>query len=479
MAVSRLQSHPAPFAPDDRQREAIEHVCGPMLVVAGAGTGKTSVLIHRIGRLVEQGHAKPEEVLALTYTVAAAGEMRDRVRALLGKSIHSATFHDYCLELLARAGKQFGVLDEKDLWIYLRKRIHELRLEHYIRAANVGQFLDDLLRFLSRCHDELVTPEKYTDYVARLERGDVPIPRVAKSKEQLSDAEVIGRCQEIARVFATTERWLLEENLGTFSHMITRAHDLLTSDENVLAVERARARFILVDEFQDANFAQIKVLAALAGAEANVFGVGDPDQAIYRFRGASSAAFYLFRRHFPQSKLVVLDRNRRSTTPILRCAFAVVDKNPPVFAANDALAYRRTPLQSAREEDAEKESKMLAAFPVEAISFAARDAEAPDVARLIEETQRRSRCRWKDFGVLYRSHIHRDSVVHELAEREIPFSIENMDVSDTPEVRDLFACVAAVVDSTADASLFRVAALPQFKVDPEQLRAALRTIAKD
>src|SRR5580658_8538001 len=195
MAVSKSQS--APFAPDSPQREAIEHVHGPMLVVAGAGTGKTSVLIHRIARLVVQGHAKP-------------GEMRDRVRGLVGKPIHAATFHDYCNDLLIRAGKKFGVLDEKDLWIYLRKRIHELHLEHYVRAANVGQFLSDLLGFLSRCHDELVTPERYEEYVARLERGETPVPRVAKSKDQLSDAEVIGRCREIARVFTTTERWLRE-----------------------------------------------------------------------------------------------------------------------------------------------------------------------------------------------------------------------------------------------------------------------------
>jgi DNA helicase-2/ATP-dependent DNA helicase PcrA len=478
MAVSKLQPHLA-FVPDDHQREAIGHVHGPMLVVAGAGTGKTSVLIHRIARLIQEGHAKPEEVVALTYTVAAAGEMRDRVGTLLGKKIHSATFHDYCLELLKNSGKDFGVLDEKDLWIYLRKRIHELHLEHYVRAANVGQFLNDLLGFLSRCHDELVTPERYAEYVARLERGELPVPRVAKSKDQLSDAEVIGRCQEIARVFATTERWLREENLGTFGHMITRAHELLTNDEKVLAAERNRARFILVDEFQDANFAQIKVLAALAGTDANVFGVGDPDQAIYRFRGASSAAFHLFRRHFPEAKLVVLGKNRRSMSPILQCAFSVVDKNPPVFGAGDTLAYRRTPLQSAREEDARNEGKLLANFPVEAVAFAAKDAEAPDVVRIIEETRRRVRCRWKDFGVLYRSHGNRDGVVQQLAEREIPFSIENMDVSDTPEVRDLFACVAVVVDLAADASLFRVAALPQFDVAPEQLRAALRAIAKE
>ncbi len=479
MAVSKVKSHP--FLPDDRQREAIQHVHGPMLVVAGAGTGKTSVLIHRIANLVQQEHAQPEEILALTYTVAAAGEMRERVGAALGKQIHSATFHDYCNGLLHRAGKDFGVLDEKDLWIYLRKRVHELHLEYYVRAANVTQFLDDLLRFLSRCHDELVTPQIYADYVARLERGELPVPRVAKSKDQLSDAEVIGRCQEIARVFATTERWLREENYGTFAHMITRTHELLASDADLLAAERARARFLLVDEFQDANFAQIEILAKLAGDEGNVFAVGDPDQAIYRFRGASSAAFHLFRRHFPATKLVVLGKNRRSTTPILQCAFAVVDKNPPVFGSDERgpISYRRAPLQSARDEESIKEGKVPVTFPVEAVSFGGKDAEAPDVVGIIEETKRRARCSWKDFGVLYRSHIHRDDVVQQLAERDIPFSIENMDVSDTAEVRDLFACVASVVDVESDASLFRVAALPQFDVQPEELRAALRKIASD
>jgi DNA helicase-2/ATP-dependent DNA helicase PcrA len=479
MAASKIQS--APFVPDDQQRQAIEHVHGPMLVIAGAGTGKTSVLIRRVARLVEQGDAQPEEILALTYTVAAATEMRERVRALLGKPIRSLTFHDYCLDLLKRHAQGFGVLDDKDLWIYLRKRLPELHLQHYVRAANVAQFLNDLLGFLSRCHDELVTPEKYAEYVARLERGESQIPRVAKSKQQLSDDEVIARCQEISRVYSTAERWLQEENLGTFSHMITRAHAMLAGDATVLAAERARTRFILVDEFQDANFAQIKILSLLGGVDGNVFSVGDPDQAIYRFRGASSAAFHLFHRHFPQSKLTVLGKNRRSTTPILQSAFAVVNKNPPVFGTADRseLAYRRTALRSAREEDAINSGKILPTFPVEVVSFGLKDAEAPDVVSIIEETKRRTRCRWKDFGVLYRSHIHRDDVVQRLAEREIPFSIENMDVSDTPQVRDLYACVAVVVDLASDANLFRVAALPQFDVDPYQLRSALRAIAKD
>jgi DNA helicase-2/ATP-dependent DNA helicase PcrA len=475
MSPSKPKSQP--FVPDDRQREAIGHVHGPMLVIAGAGTGKTSVLIRRIENLVEQGHARPEEILALTYTLAAAKEMEEKAAALLGKKIRACTFHDYCFGLMKRAGKDFAVLDEKDLWIYLRKRIHELHLEHYVRAANVSQFLNDLLGFLSRCHDELVPPEKYAEYVVRLERGECAAPRVSKSKDELTEEEIIARCNEITRVFETVERWLREENLGTFSHMITGAHTLLTTNPECLAHEQNLARFILVDEFQDANFAQIEILAALAGKGANVFAVGDPDQAIYRFRGASSAAFQLFRRHFAQTKLVVLGKNRRSTTPILRSAFALIDKNPAVFSSG-SVGYKRTPLESARDEEARRAGETLQRPPVEAVTFTVKAAEAPDVVRYIDDLHRHSRSRWSDFGILYRSHIHRDEIVQELGDRKIPFTIENMDVSDTPEVRDLFACVAAVVDLSSDANLFRVAALPLFEVDPEQLRSALRAIAR-
>src|SRR5579863_9155072 len=127
MPPSKSNPRTAPFTPDDRQRQAIEHVRGPMLVVAGAGTGKTSVLTHRIERLVREGHAQPDEILALTYTVNAATEMRERLGKLLGgREVQAFTFHDYCLGLLKRVHQDFGVLDEKDLWIYLRRRMRDL-----------------------------------------------------------------------------------------------------------------------------------------------------------------------------------------------------------------------------------------------------------------------------------------------------------------------------------------------------------------
>jgi len=472
------------LVPDERQLAAIEHVHGPMLVVAGAGTGKTTVLTQRIVRLVREGHARPEEILALTYTNNAADLMRERVKAELGRTVgelQTLTFHAYCDHLLTRAGRKFRVLDDKDLWVYLRRRIEELPRAHFVRAANVGEFLNDLLDFIRRCHDELVGPAQYAKYVERLERGETQVPRTAKSKKAatLPRDEVIARCREIRDVFGTVERMLREENLGTFAHMITGAYELFKNDPELLARERQRARFTLVDEFQDANFAQIKILKQLGGESNNVFAVGDPDQAIYRFRGASSAAFNLFRSQFPRTQIVPLDKNRRSTTPILKCAFALIAKNPGLFASGEAPKSFRQPLVSAREESAKEQGRELPSPAVRAVVLEKKAVESAEVVSTIVQMQRQQHCLWSNFAVLYRTHSHRDEIAGELAAREVPFSIEALDVLDATEVRDLLACAGAVVSGLDDAGLFRVAALPQFKVDPKELRAGIRALPKD
>ncbi|GAC1676346.1 MAG: hypothetical protein NVS9B5_03370 [Terriglobales bacterium] len=492
MAAPKTIPLQPPFQPDDSQRQAIEHVSGPMLVVAGAGTGKTAVLTHRIARLIRDGHARPDEILALTYTENAAHEMESRVRNELQregieasalKGLQVKTFHAYCNNFLLDSGNNFQVLDEKDLWIYLRKRLRDLQLNYFVRAANVAKFLDDLLDFMRRCQDELVSPEQYAAYVGRLERGELPIPRVGKSKDasSLSDEEVVGRCREIANVFTTVERMLREDNLGTFGHMITRAFTSLQEDARLLEAQQAKARFILVDEFQDANFAQVKILHELAAKERNVFVVGDPDQAIYHFRGASSAAFGLFHRLFPETKTVRLEKNRRSLTPILKCAFAVIAENPEPFSGVSASGsrYQRSPLLSAREENASRENRQLPKTPVEIIVLAAKDAESQDVVARVRKLQKASRVHWSQFAVLYRMNSHRDEVAEELVQQGIPFSIENLDVIDSPEARDLFACMGAVVSPNDAISLFRVAALPQFTIDPQKLRAGIRSLPRE
>ena len=371
------------------------------------------------------------------------------------------------------------MVDDQDLWIYLRRRLRELNLKYFVRAASVSKFLEDLLKFMRHCHDELVSPEKYEEYVQRLERGELPIPRVTRSKhaDDVSDEEVLERCREIASVFTTVERMLREDNLGTFGHMITHAYHLLQQDGELV---RSRSRFILVDEFQDVNFAQVKVLQRLAGDERNVFAVGDPDQAIYRFRGASSAAFVLFQRHFPGLSLVKLEKNRRSLSPILNCAFALISENPNVFdAGRGSTVYQRSVLISAREEDAAREGKQLPRTPVEAVVLTTKDFECTEIVTALRDWQRKTRRPWSDCAVLYRTHSHRDQLAAELATQGIPFSIENMDVMDMPEARDLFACLGAVVSDADGASLFRVAALPQFTVDPAKLRAGIKALPRE
>jgi len=477
------------IVPDERQQQAIGHVHGPLLVIAGAGTGKTTVLTQRVANLIREGYARPDEIVALTYTENSAAEMMARVRGeLKGTAIdglQACTFHAWCNGLLQRRGADFGVLDEKDLWVFLRRRIRELRLKHFVRAANVGQFLDSLLEFMRRCQDELVGPDEYALYVQRLERGEVPFHRVASSKKQteMEDIEILGRCQEIASVFAAVENMLREKNLGTFGHMITKAYQLLKDDPALLEEERRRTRFLLVDEFQDANFAQVEILSLLAGSEANVFVVGDPDQAIYQFRGASSEAFMLFAKKFPGAQVVALEKNRRSLSPILRCAFGIVNDNRPVFEQTLSqrgipISYQRVPLESLRDEEAKQKGETTAASLVEIVTWRDKEVEAADIARCIQKKRKELRCGWSEFAVLSRLHSHREELVHEFAERSIPFSIEGLDVLDTPEVRDIVACLTAAVSPNDAASLFRVAALPQFGIDPLELRAAMRAVRR-
>lgn len=470
------------LTPDPQQEAAIEHLEGPVLVVAGAGTGKTTVLIRRIAMLIREGHARPDEIVALTYTDNAAKEMLSRVQREVGgseaKGLQITTFHAYCNHLLHRAKRQFQVLDDKQLWIFLRRNLRELRLNYYVRAANTTKFLDDLLDFIRRCHDELVGPAQYREYVRRVETGELPPPRVSKSKDSeiLSDAEALGRCREIAFVFEKAESMLRERGFGTFGHMILRANELLAENPAVLDQQRRQAKFILVDEFQDANYAQIKVLEKLAGPERNVFAVGDPDQGIYRFRGASSAAFELFQKRFPEAKLIVLSKNRRSTTPILKCAFVMISQNPEfALRARDAL-YGRAPLVSARDEADTKEAGRRS--PVSAVLVSSTFMEAADLVSAVLEHKKRSRCDWKDIGVLYRSHFHRDDVAAELARNGIPFTIEGLDVLDTPEARDLAACLGAAI-SDDSAALLRIAAWRQFAVDPHELSNAMKGLPRE
>jgi superfamily I DNA/RNA helicase/RecB family exonuclease len=471
------------FVPTDAQRQAIEHLHGPMLVVAGAGTGKTTVLTQRIARLLQQGHAKPREIVAITYTRNSAHDLVVRlaeawlgskdqraVRRVLDSGIKVGTFHAYCYHLLCDARRRFELIEDQDLYVLLRRDIDKLGLEHFITAGDLGKFLGDLLKFFRRCSDELRGPDDYDCYVADLLTGKEKPPRVSSSKQTMSDDEAIARCREIALVFRRVNEKLATSGMGTYGDVISRALALL-DDVNPDWLHRAQdgARFLLIDEFQDSNVAQIKLAKRLAGDEANVFAVGDPDQAIYRFRGATSGAFDQFLATFGAERVqrVTMSENRRSTQAILSSAYQVIARNPEI--TTEALAggekWQRLPLVHARTAP-----EPTPVAPVRVRGCVGKGSEAGFVVEQIERMHKAGRP-WRDFAVIYRQHSNREDVVHRLRERDVPFDVEGVSLLEIPEVRDLLAVMQFMQDSDA-VSAVRVASLPQFEVDGAALRTA-------
>jgi DNA helicase-2/ATP-dependent DNA helicase PcrA len=468
----------ATFTPNPRQKQAIEHALGPMLVLAGAGTGKTTVLVERIAWLIEQGHARPEEILAITFTDNAAAELKARVEKRLRRktAIFAGTFHAYCLGVLKRAGQDFNLLLPEDVFVFLRQRIDQLGLKRFIKPADLGQFLEDLKNFFDRCHEELVGPEQFQEYVDCLRAGgDVPRNCRAKDVEEMGAPEIIERWQEIARVYTNSMRLLERENLGTFGMMIRNAVRLLESDPALMERERRKARFILIDEFQDCNSSNIILAQLLAGDEQNIFAVGDPDQAIYRFRGASSAAFEEFQKRFPQTAGVVLDENQRSRGNILRVAYAAINENPPVQSLGQRVKFERAQLESGRDRRDQEGGRFVFDEPVEIVLSDSHECEAAVIGEEIAQLRSNGQAEECSMAVLYRQHMQREDLMAELAARDIPFIVTGLNVLETAMARDLLALAGAVGNDNDVDSLFRVCALPKFHVSADDLRKKLGT----
>ncbi|HXZ20501.1 MAG TPA: ATP-dependent DNA helicase [Candidatus Acidoferrales bacterium] len=435
------------------QLRAVEHGEGPLVVIAGAGTGKTRVIVERIRRLLEsRPDLNAREILALTYTRKAAGEMAWRVRKSLGertKGLVATTFHAFCKEILEAANPGLRQIDEVEHWILLRRNLARLGLVHYRRRYEPGQFLTDFTKFFSRCQDELVTAEQYLLHVqaeaARLATGADEDARRGV-EEQL----------ELARAYAESERLLREKNLLTFGGSLMETVRMVERDPARREELRARFRFILVDEFQDTNVAQIRLLGLLAGTPRNLFVVGDDDQAIYRFRGASFASFRMFEREFlpPGGDLrLLLTRNYRSTKRILRLADAVI--------RNNGDANRMFPDKQLVTRNGEGDSIRIAGLPSEA-------AEAEWVAAQIAAEHARGRA-WSAFAVLYRAHAHREEVVAALERRGIPFVIRKLSVFGNAVVRDLVAALRWIDRPGDNVACARVLAIPRWGFSPEEL----------
>ena len=450
------------------QRAAVEHGSGPLLVVAGAGTGKTRVITERIRHLLESNkELASENILGLTFTDKAAGEMKHRVVQAIGeraRGLWLSTFHEFCLRKVLRAANaRIEPLDELDHKILLRRHIDKLQLKHFKRLQEPSEFLEDFVKFFSRCHDELVTPDDYRRYVESLRRQFESRRKFLEPEERSIEREEIEKQEELARAFCVSDELLRERNLTTFGAQLLDAVRLLKTDPSLLAQLRNQYRYILVDEFQDTNIAQLELLWLLAGEQGNLMAVGDHNQAIYRFRGASYGSFTIFLKRFcglsePGATsaacrfVVTLSQNYRSTKRILNVAHAVIRHNEQSPLLPDGRLHT---------ENREGERIRVAEFqtPLEEAHWI-----ASEVDRLHD-----SGAPWQGMAVLYRKHAHRDLLVGALERRGIPFVIRRFSILQSTLVRDLLAWLRLIGEPHDSVACSRILAAPYWGLQARDL----------
>ena len=290
---------------NDRQREAVEHTEGPLLVLAGAGSGKTRVLTHRIAYLIDQG-VMPWQILAITFTNKAAGEMRERVDAMLGgtgANVFVSTFHSMCVRILRRDierlgyGRDFTIYDTDDQRTLMKQVIKDLSMDTKMYRERA------VLSAISAAKNEMRDWETYRD-------------------EAVDYYE-----RNVARLYEAYEEQLRKNNALDFDDLLLKTVELFKEFPEVLMGWQERFHYIMVDEYQDTNTVQFEIVRMLSAKYRNLCVVGDDDQSIYRFRGANIENILSFERSFPGAKVVKLEQNYRSTKAILRAANEVIRNN--------------------------------------------------------------------------------------------------------------------------------------------------------
>ncbi|HZS76343.1 MAG TPA: ATP-dependent helicase [Ktedonobacteraceae bacterium] len=346
---------------DEFQQAAIEAPT-PALIVAGPGSGKTSTLIGRAAYLIHDLGVNPERILALTFSRKAAQEMQERLQAVLEEGMTPpmvSTFHAFCAELLRSYGtlvglrKDFAFVDEAEGYFLLRRLAAELSLHHYQNLNNPTANFPALLSAISRAKDELVTPAKYRELAQQM---------LSEAGEDEKEIERAEKALEVAEVYAIYQRQLERQGDTDFGGLIMLAVELLEQHADVRAEVQERYQHILVDEFQDINRASGVLLRLLAGEQRRVWVVGDANQAIYGFRGASPANIANFTQDYPDAVVLPLSRNYRSRPDIVKAADAFrCDKLEPeaqkglVQTAREALEDVYVTLAEAKDEASELE----------------------------------------------------------------------------------------------------------------------------
>src|SRR3989441_1087514 len=402
------------------QREAVLHINGPLLILAGAGSGKTRVITSRIAYLVGDGHAQPHEVLAVTFTNKAAEEMRARVEGLLGSDITDmwvSTFHALCARLLRREAPAIGL--SRDFVIY----------DSSDQLAVVKQALKAL-----QIDDGFVQPR-------------AALSRISQAKNRMEGPDALDatgpwnkRDEEIAKVYAYYQKALKECNALDFDDLLLQTVELFEQSATVRAKYAGQFHFVMVDEYQDTNRPQYLLIRRLAEVHRNLCVVGDPDQSIYKWRGADLRHILDFEHDFPESRIVKLERNYRSTQIILDAATAVIRQNRN--RKDKRLWTDRTSgdrIVHFRGGDELEEADF--------ITRTARTALADDVEALV--------------AVLYRTNAQSRTIEDALMREGLAYKVVGgVRFYERKEIKDALAYMRLVINPHDDVSLRRVISVP-------------------
>jgi DNA helicase-2/ATP-dependent DNA helicase PcrA len=445
------------------QRRAVCHGDGPLLVVAGAGTGKTQVITRRIAWLIATRRARPSEILALTFTDKAADEMQTRVDQLVPYGYTDAavsTFHAFGDRLIREFALELGlptetrVLSRPEVVIFLRERLFEFELDEYRPLGEPTRFLGALATLFSRCKDEDVAPRAYLDYArdlserAAARRTAADGTEGAPTEDECAALEEDARRQsELARAYDRYQVLLSQAGLIDFGDQVSLALRLLRESPAARVELQRRYRYILVDEFQDTNKAQSELVELLGALHGNVTVVGDDDQSIYKFRGAAISNILEFKRRHPKARQVVLRRNYRSRAPILDASYRLIRFNDP-----DRLEFRNgiDKRLIAEREGAER--------PVRHMVFAAGSEEADWVAREIC-SRVAAGARPRDFAILVRANADADPILRSLNVAGVPWRFSGTSgLYARPEIRLLLAFLRAIADLNSSVDVYGLAA---------------------
>jgi DNA helicase-2/ATP-dependent DNA helicase PcrA len=468
------------------QRRAVTHGEGPMLVVAGPGTGKTEVITRRIAWLIATRRAMPSEILALTFTEKAAQEMQIRVDQLVPYGFADtsiSTFHAFGDRLIrefafeVRRSPDARVLSRAETIVFLRERLFELGLDAYLPLGDPTRFLGALATLFARCRDEDVSPARYGAYAAALaadaDLGAAALVATADAGAADADAveaklDLARRQGELARAYERYTTLLAERGAIDFGDQVSLALRLLRESSAVRTTVQARYRYVLVDEFQDTNRVQSALVTLLAERHRNVTVVGDDDQSIYRFRGAAISNILDFRERHRGARTVVLRRNYRSTAPILDTAHRLIRFNDP-----ERLEARVGISKHLRPERA-----IRAPLPVRHHAFATGAEEADWIAA---ELRRRieSGARPRDHAVLVRANADADPILRSLNLAGVSWRFSGTSgLYGRAEIRVLLAFLRAIADPGSSTDVYGLAASPVYRIDGEDLSAIMGSVRR-